>query len=118
MCIFHGQVVTLAFSCVIRAAFFKVNNCIVVTISWEALKSLLPTELNSGENAKVFFTFRIESTNKNGCNTFALKYTWICYNQPRKVAYAVLSSVALLQCVQTIFGPKSFIFKQIELHLF
>ena len=82
------------------------------------MKSLLPAELNSGENAKVFFTFRIESTNKNGCNTFALKYTWIRYNQPRKVAYAVLSSVALLQCVQTCFGPKSFIFKQIELRLF
>ena len=54
----------------------------------------------------------IESTNKNGCNTFALKYTWIRYNQPRKVAYAVLSSVALLQGVSTSFGLKKSHFLQ------
>ena len=60
----------------------------------------------------------IESTNKNGCNTFALKYTWIRYNQPRKVAYAVLSSVALLQGVPTSFGlKKSHFLQRCELHL-
>ena len=60
----------------------------------------------------------IESTNKNGCNTFALKYTWIRYNQPRKVAYAVLSSVALLQGVSTSFGlKKSHFLQHCELRL-